>query len=234
MEKLKAVLAVTAVAIVVALIIFNAARPIEADRNVWNEAMTKGNPDASKHFIMYTDIFCPYCDKFSYALLANKEDFEENYLNNDKVYFEIRVTDMNYMSGHSENSRPAGEASYCAAKQDKFWDFYDNLIGTLYDDYFSKDIGTGIDAERIPELGVDYFVNVATEAGLDTESFQSCMDNHETLSELNANTEKASEQIDGIPYFIFGDYKTSGFAGIWDPEFDYQEAKRQLDAGLAS
>ena len=83
---------------------------------------------------MYTDIFCPYCDKFSYALIANKEDFEENYLNNNQVYFEMRVTYMNYLSGHSNNSKPAGEATYCAAKQEKFWNYYDTLISTLYDD----------------------------------------------------------------------------------------------------
>ncbi len=235
MEKLKAILAVAAVALVVALVIFNASRPVEVDREVWNVAMTKGNPEAKKHFIMYTDIFCPYCDKFSYALIANKEDFEENYLNNNQVYFEMRVTYMNYLSGHSNNSKPAGEATYCAAKQEKFWNYYDTLISTLYDDYFSKDIGTGINAEKMPDLELDYFYAVAEKAGLELESFQTCMENHETLEELASNTAKAQTQIEsGVPYFVFGNHKQSGFYGIWDATFDYEQAKLLLDAGLSS
>lgn len=235
MEKIKAILAVAAIAFVVGLVVIGASRPSEVDREVWNVAMTKGNPEAEKHFIMYTDIFCPYCDKFSYALIANKEDFESNYLNNDKVYFEMRVTYMNYLSGHSNNSKPAGEAVYCAAKQEKFWEYYESLIATLYDDYFSKDIGTGIDAERMPDLELEYFYNIAEKAGLETESFQSCLENHETEAEIASNTSKAQSQIEsGVPYFVFGNYKQSGFYGIWDTSFDYEQAKLLLDAGLNS
>ena len=85
---------------------------------VWNEQMTKGDKDTAKHhFIMYTDVFCPYCDKFSDAVAANMEDFDKNYVEDKNILFEIRVTDMNYVNGHSTNSRPGGEAVYCAAKQ---------------------------------------------------------------------------------------------------------------------
>lgn len=233
MQRVKAILAVSAVVLVVALIIFNASQPVEQDPTIWNTEMTKGNPEAEKHYIMYTDIFCPYCDKFSNALTANKEDFETNYINNNKVHFEIRITQLNYLSGHSDNSQPAGEGAYCAAKQQKFWDYYESILAKLYEDYHSKGIGVSKTSEKMPNLEMSYFYDAAETAGLEMDPFKSCMENHETLEELEKNTTRAQKQIEsGVPYFVFGDFKMSGFDGNWDTDNDYKQAKRLLDAGL--
>ena len=233
MQRVKAILAVVAVGLVVGLIIFNATRPVEADPTVWNTEMTKGNPEAEKHYIMYTDIFCPYCDKFSNALTANKEDFETNYLNNDKVYFEIRITQLNYLSGHSDNSQPGGEGAYCAARQQKFWPYYEAILAKLYEDYHSKGIGVSKTSERMPNLDLDYFYDAGETAELDMDAFKGCMENHDTLQELEENTTRAQKQIEsGVPYFVFGDFKFSGFDGNWNTDNDYKQAKLLLDSGL--
>jgi protein-disulfide isomerase len=234
MQKAKAVLAIIAVGFVIALIIFNASRPIEADPTVWNAAMTKGNPEAKNHYIMYTDIFCPYCDKFSNALTANKADFEANYLNNDQIFFEIRITDLNYLSGHSDNSQPAGESAYCAARQQKFWPYYESILAQLYKDYHSKGIGVSKTSAKIPDLDLDYYYQAAETATLDVDSFKTCLENHEALEELNQNTTRAQKQIEsGVPYFVFGSFKYSGFDGNWDTDNDYKQAKLLLNAGLS-
>ncbi|MFV0484811.1 MAG: DsbA family protein [Candidatus Saccharimonadales bacterium] len=233
MQRVKAILAVTAVVFVVALVIFNASRPVEADPTIWNTEMTKGNPEAEKHYIMYTDIFCPYCDKFSNALTANKEDFEANYLNNDKVYFEIRITQLNYLSGHSDNSQPGGESAYCAANQQKFWPYYEAILAKLYEDYHSKGIGVSKTSEKMPDLELSYFYEAAETAELDLDTFKSCVENHDTLEELEKNTTRAQKQIEsGVPYFVFGSFTFSGFDGNWDTDNDYKQAKLLLDSGL--
>lgn len=219
-----------------ALIVFNMANPSQPNFEAWNVAMTLGEKEGAKHhFIMYTDIFCPYCDKFSNAVTANQKEFNEKYLEKEKVYFELRVTEMNYTSGHSENSRPAGEGAYCAAKQGKFWEYYHELLAKIYEDYHSKGIGVDQAAEKIPTLAMNYFFEAGEAAGLDNESFQSCVNEHDTLEELSANTVKAQKTLpSGVPYFSFGGYKTTGFLGNWDTDKDFEQVKTMLDAGLAS
>lgn len=200
----------------------------------WNEQMTLGDKTTAKHhYIMYTDIFCPYCDKFSDAVAAHKDEFMTDYIESKKIYFEIRVTDMNYLSGHSENSKPAGEGAYCAAKQEKFWDYYYALLGQIYDDYHSKGIGIDKNSERIPDLEMKYFYDVAKKTSLDYDSFVSCMENHETEEELNKNTQRAGNIVGGgVPYFAFDKFVTSGFAGNFNADNDYEQVKLMMDAGL--
>lgn len=235
MQKAIRITAIVAVVgFFVTLLVVKSIQP--PDMSVWNSAMAKGNPETAKHhFIMYTDIFCPYCDKFSDAIAANLEDFDKHYIEDNDILFEIRVTDVNYLNGHSNNSRPAGQAAYCAAKQDKFWDYYYSLLGQMYDDYHSKGIGVDPYSEHIPDLELDYFYRAAEGTELDQENFQSCIKNGDTLEELDKNTERAQRNINGgVPHFVFDKYVTDGFAGTWDTTNDYKQVKTMLDAGLAT
>ena len=220
-----------------ALIIFNAVNPAPVDMTVWNEQMTKGDKDTAKHhFIMYTDVFCPYCDKFSDAVAANMEDFDKNYVEDKNILFEIRVTDMNYVNGHSTNSRPGGEAVYCAAKQGDFWSYYYALLAKIYKDYHSRGIGVDRDSEKIPTLSMDYFYDIADNIDtLDREKLVSCMENDETVKELDDNTTKAKSKVNGgVPRFVFDKYIADGFLGNWNIDNDYKQVKLLMDAGLAS
>lgn len=220
-----------------ALIIFNAVNPTPVDMTVWNEQMTKGNKDTAKHhFIMYTDVFCPYCDKFSDAVAANMEDFDKNYIEDKNILFEIRVTDMNYINGHSTNSRPGGEAVYCAAKQGDFWSYYYALLAKIYKDYHSRGIGVDRNSEKIPTLSMDYFYDIADNIDtLDREKLVSCMENDETVKELDDNTTKAKSKVNGgVPRFVFDKYVADGFLGNWNTDNDYKQVKLLMDAGLAS
>lgn len=220
-----------------ALIIFNAVNPAPVDMTVWNEQMTKGNKDTAKHhFIMYTDVFCPYCDKFSDAVAANMEDFDKNYIEDKNILFEIRVTDMNYVNGHSTNSRPGGEAVYCAAKQGDFWSYYYALLAKIYKDYHSRGIGVDRNSEKIPTLSMDYFYDIADNIDtLDRGKLVSCMENDETVKELDDNTNKAKSKVNGgVPRFVFDKYVADGFLGNWNTDNDYKQVKLLMDAGLAS
>ena len=216
------------------LFVYNALNGTSFEGSAWNEQMTLGDVSTAKrHYVMYTDIFCPYCDKFSDAVAAHKDEFMTDYIEDKKIYFEIRVTDMNYLAGHSNNSKPAGEGAYCAAKQEKFWDYYYALLGQIYKDYHSKGIGIDRNSERIPDLEMDYFYKVAKNTDLDYDSFVSCMENHETEEELNKNTQRAGNIVGGgVPYFTFDKFVTSGFAGNFDADKDYERVKLMMEAGL--
>lgn len=219
------------------LVVFNILNPTPPDMETWNNMMAKGDPETAKHhFIMYTDIFCPYCDKFSDAVAANQEEFEKNYIEDKNILFEIRVTDMNYENGHSENSRPAGEAVYCAAKQGDFWSYYYALLAKVYKDYHSRGIGVDRTSPKIPTLSDEYFYEIADSLDtIDRDKLTSCMENDETVKELDDNTAKAQKKaINGVPYFVFDKYTANGFAGNWNTKNDYEQVKLLMDAGLAS
>ncbi len=220
-----------------ALVVFNILNPPRPDMSVWNEKMSKGNAETAKHhYIMYTDIFCPYCDKFSDAIGANLEDFDKNYIEDKNILFEIRVTDLNYLNGHSQNSKPAGLAAYCAASQGNFWDYYYALLKKIYDDYHSKGIGVDPTSQKIPTLENSYFVEAAAGIeSLDSEKLKSCIENEETLAELDKNTAEAQKKgVTGVPYFLFDKFKYNGFMGTWNTDSDYKVAKDMLDAGLTA
>lgn len=236
MNKAVRIIAVgLAVVILFALIAYNSSNPGPANFVAWNENMTLGNKEtAQHHYIMYTDIFCPYCDKFSLAVKAHEEDFKKEYIEDKNIYFEIRMTQMNYISHDSVNSKNAAESSYCAARQGKFWGFYYNMLDKLWADYFEKGIGVDRYAkEHIPELEMTYFYDAAKKAEINLDEFKSCVGSEEIQKIVENNTSKAYQITNGgVPYFKFGAYAAAGFAGNWDTEADWQEAKTMLNAGL--
>ena len=76
----------------------------------------------------------------------------------------------------------------------------------------------------------DYWVALGEEVGFDAGEFESCMDAGETVEAVEKNTEKASRVANGMPYFVFGNFTTSGFDNNWD----YSYVKKYFDAGLES
>lgn len=237
MQKVIRVVALVGViGLLVGLVIYNTLNPAPPDMGVWNEAMSKGDAATAKHhFVMYTDIFCPYCDKFSNAVAANLDKWEKDYIERENILFEIRVTDVNYENGHSKNSRPAGIAAYCAAKQNNFWDYYYALLAQMFDDYFSNGIGIDPYSEKIPDLPNSYFTDVAKGVKLDQKSFKQCVENQETAKELDKNTALAQNRINGgVPRFVFDKFTYDGFAGIWDTTSDYEQVKTLMNAGLST
>ena len=212
----------------VALIIFNASST-PADE-AWDEATTMGNLDAKNHYIFYTDLMCPYCDAYSRLIAENKEEFQRDYLEGKDILYEIRLTDFLYEYGEhkTEYSRQSAEAAYCAARENKFWDFYEAALNKLNKDYHSKGIGVSKTSPQIKDITDEYWLNIGKSVGLG-EQFETCYKNHETVDQIKANTAKVSRIVDsGLPYFKFGKFSTGGFDQSWD----WSYVKKYLDAGL--
>ena len=226
----------------IALIVSSAVSSNENARKAWNDNMTLGDRETAENvFYDYTDIMCPYCDKFANAVAAHFDEFTEDYIKDKKVYFELRLTDMLYVSHKDEgesaqNSRNAGLAAYCAADQNIFWEYYHGILHKLYEDYHSKGIGVDRNSEAIPKLEEEYFIAVGKHIdGLEYDRFADCTKNADKANELDRNTQKAmSITPGGVPYFVFNKYTANGFQGKWDAEnYDWEQAKLLLDAGLA-
>lgn len=193
--------------------------------NVWDQATTVGSLDAKNHYIMYTDLMCPYCDVFSRQLMEHWDEFE-GYLAENDILFEVRLTDLLYYSGNTI-SRNAAEAVYCAKNEGKFWDFYHSALAALWDDYHSKGIGSSQSAPPITNMPEDYWLKIGHSVGL-SEDFDNCVANRESATAVEETSIRAGRFASGMPTFQFNDFYTSGFGENWGWEY----VKGYLDEGL--
>lgn len=208
------------------VIIANSSPKQQPIDQVWHESATIGDKNGTNFYIMYTDLMCPYCDVFSRAVMENWDEFQE-YLANNKILFEVRLTDYLYEASAIELSRAAAEATYCAMREDKFWDYYHGALTALWQDYHSKGIGDSKTSPAITNMPSDYWLKIGHKIGL-ADSFDQCVKNHETADELDDSTSRAIQVAEGMPYFKFNRFTTAGFDNNWG--WDY--VKRYLDAGL--
>ena len=195
---------------------------------IWNTSMTKGDlATADKYYYVYTDLVCPYCVAFENQLVENEEEFEA-FLAENNVVYEARITDFLYEHGtHNPISSQYGaEALYCAEKQDRFWDYYDAAIVAIWNDFFIN----GLDESAFDQITKQYLIDIAD--SLDeplTSDFADCLNNDETLSEVQAQTQKAySTGLAGLPSMNFNGFEPAGFDLSWGWEY----ANYYLQQGL--
>ena len=213
--------------LILGLVIYNAYYQPPISEEVWDEGTTIGDSEtATRHYVQYSDLACPYCDVFTRLTIENEEEFSQ-YLADHQILFEIRLTEMLFDSVGSEISRDSAVAAYCARREGKFVDYYHAGVMALYEDYHSKGIGDSKTAPKITGMADDYWLEIGHKLGLG-EEFDSCVGNQETLSEVAKNTKKAEQQASGLPFFQFDKYTFAGFDNTWGWEY----VVRYLDAGL--
>ena len=221
---------VAVIVFILALIMFNVTASTPASDKVWDMRTTIGSPDAKNLFIMYTDIACPYCSAFERAIMTNEDEFKDYIAKND-ILVEIRVMDFLYYYGEHpvEMSKLSAEATTCATEKDKFWDYYHAALQALWNDYQSKGIGISKTSPAITDTTKDYWLDIGEKAGLNREELSSCMDKPETEKKLQGMVEKTAKSgATGMPYFVEGSFKTSGFDSSWG----WDEVREYLGAGL--
>ncbi|MBR3230418.1 thioredoxin domain-containing protein [Candidatus Saccharibacteria bacterium] len=201
--------------------------PSNAEK-VWDESTIVGNLEAKNYFIIYSDIMCPYCVAFENAILENEAAFEK-YIQDNDILIEVRLSDFLYEYGEAKpiNSRYAAEATYCAKKAGKFWDYYKLAITTVWNDYF-KTLGKAA-FTKLNQVDKDYWIKLGQQINLD-DDFVSCVKNDETLEEIITNAGKTAKLVNGMPYFKFNSYTNSGFSLSWGWEY----VQMYFQAGLDS
>ena len=242
-RAIRVVAILLAMGLLFALLAYNTMNPAKPDVAVWNEGMTLGDPKEAEHFFYdYTDIMCPYCDKFALAMDEHLDDFKKEYVEEKNVFYELRLTHL-LASFHPDedslvsNSKNSAYTGYCASSQGKFWEWYGWILNKLNSDFFSKGIGDSATAtEHIPKLETSYFTGVGDHIeGLDEATLTKCITEDKTISAVKNYTQNASKAIQrGLPYYVFNSYVSPGFDGNWEVEHDWKSAKILFDAGIAS
>lgn len=228
MKKIARVLGLIFVVLIIFIaIVSSMVKPSNADK-VWDIEMTLGNPEAKNYFIVYSDLVCPYCIAFENAIVEHEEEFKQ-YLEENDILYEVRLSDFLYEYGETNpiHSRYSALGAYCAKAQDKFWNYYNLAVTTIWNDYFKASGKSAF--SKMASLGKDYWINIGLEAGLD-EDFANCVENEDTLEEIKENAEKTVKLARGMPYFKLNNYTSSGFDLSWD----YQYVLMYFQAGLDS
>jgi len=115
-----------------------------------------GDPNAPVVIEEFSDFQCPACAQFHDSTLAQIID---TYVATGQVYFVYRNFPVLDRSGSTE-SRDAANATYCAADQNRFFEFHDML--------FANRIGEGAGSFTMARLEA-----MAEQLGLD-EAFNDC------------------------------------------------------------
>jgi len=157
----------------------------------------KGNADAPVTIVEFSDFQCPFCSRFYEQTLPS---IMENYVDTGKVKFVYR--DLPLDSLHP-NARPVHIASECADEQGKFWVYHDML--------FDKQS----EWERLPAADLQStLTQYASELGLESASFETCLESDAIADEVNKDTLDAARYgATGTPTFFIGNEK-DGFVRI--------------------
>lgn len=139
-----------------------------------------GDPDAPVTVYEFSSYTCSHCYTFNEG---PAKDFIAKYVDTGLVYF-------NYVNlpANSDGSLLAAKASYCAAAQEKFYDYKDQLFA-----YASVENG----------FSESNMINFATFAGLDVASFSSCLDSEKYTTAYDQDIRFATDNgVTGTPSFL--------------------------------
>lgn len=143
------------------------------------EAPVLGDEDAPITIIEFGDFQCPYCSLFHSS--AEKEIIE-NYVKTGKAKFVFKSLHFLDGGGTSGESYLSALASECAKDQGSFWGVHDRIYETEYEELVNSDESP----ENNGNLNMDFFIGVASDLGMDLDSFESCIDSHKYKEQLDS------------------------------------------------
>ncbi len=152
--------------------------PIEA------KGPSKGPDSAPVTIVEFSDFECPFCSRVGPTL----KQIEETYGDKVKIVF------RQFPLAIHRNARKAGEASLCAADQDKFWEMHDAMFAD------QKNLGVDALKEKAAQI-----------SGIDSAAFNTCLDSgkHEEVLDLDMSA-GAQAGVSGTPAFFVNGRFLSG------------------------
>ena len=176
--------------------------------NLMQGSTILGNPDAKITIVEFGDYQCTFCYKFHDETMKK---IDQAYIKTENVNFVYRDFPLN-----GPQSILASEASYCAQKQNKFWEYHN----TLYDNWGGENTGW---------ITKNVLIGFANDIKLDLDSFSQCLENSEFKQKVLDNEQFAREiGIDATPSFlIFNDSELYRIIGA-QPFEKFEQALQEL------
>jgi predicted DsbA family dithiol-disulfide isomerase len=134
----------------------------------------RGSANARLTIVEFSDFECPFCKQVQSTLKQIVEGYGRD------VRFVFKHLPL---EGH-RNSFPAARAAYCAAEQDRFWQFHDALFSAQ-------------------DLSPPALERIASDLGLASERFKTCFNSEQSRAAIVKDLEAAKLfRIDSTPSFI--------------------------------
>lgn len=142
-----------------------------------------GNPEANITVVEFGDYQCEHCKNFN---IFQKDLLINNYTDTGDAKFIFRDFPVNDRNGQNLSSL-AAEASYCAAEQDKYWQYHDSLFRSDY-----KNIDRSILIAHAKDVKIS-----------DVNQFENCLDSKKYNSKVDENKLLANQlNLYGTPTFV--------------------------------
>lgn len=172
-------------------IVMPTARPSAVATN----GMVYGEPGATVTVTEYLDFQCPVCLRAGLTVLA---EIEQKYVETGQAKLQVKPIAI-----LGDESVAATEAAHCAADQGRFWPYHDVLFANQ-----GAENDGGFNDSRLKEF--------ASRVGLDTASFNTCLDSGTYESGVKSDTQAAKDLgVKGTPtIFVNGTKVETSFEAI--------------------
>lgn len=175
----------------------------------------KGNQSAPVTIVEFSDFQCPFCARFFTQTLPQ---IQQDYIGPGKVKLVFR--DFPLDSIHP-NAIGASIAAHCANEQAKFWEYHNKLFEgqTQWASLGASD-------------AANTFIQYASELGLDSDNFNSCLNSTKSLDEISSDyMDGINYGVSGTPAFFIGNDK-DGYVTLIGAK-PYSEFKQAIDNELS-
>ena len=173
----------------------------EAPPNAQANQRAWGPADAPITIIEYIDYQCPHCGTFHMTV---EPQVINAFANTGKVRYEIRA--LPFLDNGTTESLDSAQGSYCAADQNKFWQYHNALFANQMGLITQEENVGGFSKTRLKDIA-------ATIPGIDAAAFNSCLDSDSKKSNVQADYEEAAKRpVDRTPSFVVNGKLISGDA----------------------
>ena len=154
---------------------------------IHNGSPVLGDQLAEITILEFGDYQCTFCYKFHQQTLPI---LKEEFIDSGKINMVFKDFPLN-----GDDSKMAGEATYCAEDQNKYWEYHN----TLYENWAG---------ERTGWIKLDVLYKFAKDIELDFDEFSDCLNQHKYLNRVLDNERYGIEiDIDATPTFLVFDDK---------------------------
>jgi len=150
------------------------------------EDWRRGPQDATVTLVEYSDLECPFCQRFHDTMKRVREEYPDN------VAWVWRNFPIEQLHAKAPQEAEAAECVGSLGGNEAFWSFVD----TIYEEGPMND---GLDLSRLPDFAV--------QAGVERDAFQQCLDSGEMKQKVDedyADAQEAGSNISrlGTPFSV--------------------------------
>ena len=155
---------------------------LAARQQLWtSDDPVRGNAKASVSIIEFSDFECQFCERFVQQTLPT---ITEQYIATGKVKLVYRDFPLSQLHANAQKS---AEAAECAKDQGKFAEMHDTIF------------------QNQQSLSVANLKQYASQIGLNTAAFDSCLDSNSKAAEVARDeADGAAAGVSGTPSFFIG------------------------------